>query len=133
MAGAAKALRESVKELQRRARVGTPELGDDVTRRVARSTEGARARGVENSIPNRIKEVKKLEESDSPLDQEIAKYMRNAIAKDAKRMGVELPDYNKGGMPKKKKGYMSGGMANGKKHSYVAGGYVTDMMGKNKK
>jgi hypothetical protein len=32
-----------------------------------------------------------------------------------------------------KKGYMGGGMANGKKHSYVAGGYVTDMMGKKKK
>ena len=133
MAGAAKALRKSVKELQRRARVGTPELGDDVPPPVARSAEGARARGVKKSIPNRIKEVKKLEESGIPLDQEIAKYMRNAIAKDAKRMGVELPDYNKGGMSKKQKSYMGGGMAYGKKHNYVAGGYVTDMMGKKKK
>jgi hypothetical protein len=131
MAGAAKGLRKSVKELQRRARVGTPELGDDVP--PPRSAEGARARGVKKSIPNRIKEVKKLEESGIPLDQEIAKYMRNAIAKDAKRMGVELPDYNKGGMSKKQKSYMGGGMAYGKKHNYVAGGYVTDMMGKKKK
>lgn len=133
MAGGARAARKIVKELDRRARVGTPELGDDVSPAVARSAEGARARGVKKSIPNRIKEVKKLEESDIPLDQEIAKYMRNAIAKDAKRMGVDLPDYNKGGMPKKKKGYMGGGMASGKKHNYVAGGYVTDMMGKKKK
>ena len=40
-------------------------------------------------------------------------------------------EFNKGGVIKK--GYMGGGMANGKKHNYVAGGYVTDMMGKKKK
>jgi len=40
-------------------------------------------------------------------------------------------EFNKGGVIKKS--YMGGGMANGKKHSYVAGGYVTDMMGKKKK
>ena len=43
----------------------------------------------------------------------------------------QLTKRNKGGVIKK--GYMGGGMANGKKHSYVAGGYVTDMMGKKKK
>jgi len=47
--------------------------------------------------------------------------------------GLKESGLAKGGMPKKKKGYMGGGMANGKKHSYVAGGYVTDMMGKKKK
>ena len=133
MAGGARAARKIVKELDRRVRVGTPELGDNVPSRVSRSAEGARARGIKESIPRRIEQVKDLEKSDSPLDREIAKNMRAAIDRDAKRMGVELPDYNKGGMPKKKKGYMGGGMAYGKKHNYVAGGYVTDMMGKKKK
>lgn len=133
MAGAAKTVRRVVKELDRRARVGTPELGDDLPPRVSISAEGARARGITKGIPRRIEEVKDLEKSDSPLDREIAKNMRRAIERDAKRMGVELPDYNKGGTTKKKKSYMGGGMAYGKKHNYVAGGYVTDMMGKKKK
>jgi hypothetical protein len=56
---------------------------------------------------------------------------RNSKDGDLDFLTKQLTKRNKGGVIKK--GYMGGGMANGKKHSYVAGGYVTDMMGKKKK
>ena len=56
---------------------------------------------------------------------------RNSKETDLDVLTKQLTGRNKGGVIKK--GYMGGGMANGKKHSYVAGGYVTDMMGKKKK
>jgi|SRR5210317_503139 len=56
---------------------------------------------------------------------------RNSKEGDLDFLTKQLTKRNKGGMIKK--GYMGGGMAYGKKHNYVAGGYVTDMMGKKKK
>jgi len=56
---------------------------------------------------------------------------RHSNQKDLDALFKKFSGRNKGGVIKKS--YMGGGMANGKKHSYVAGGYVTDMMGKKKK
>jgi hypothetical protein len=130
--------------------------------RVQMSAQGQRTRGVYGGLEGRIKELKKLqakvnEGTATEPEEAAAKAMPNAIKRDMKRFGVTSDDYKspkmatqaekiieafenlkesglaKGGMPKKKKGYMGGGMAQGKKHSYVAGGYVTDMLGKKKK
>ena len=129
---------------------------------VQRGSQGERTRNVFSGLRARIEEAKDLQAkvnagTATPAEKVAAKAMRNAIKDDMKRFGVTSDDamspkmaaqaekiieafqnltesgLAKGGMPKKKKGYMSGGMANGKKHSYVAGGYVTDMMGKKKK
>jgi hypothetical protein len=64
--------------------------------------------------------------SDKDIEKKVEAFERNFIKK-----GKPDVEFNKGGVIKK--GYMGGGMAQGKKHSYVAGGYVTDMLGKKKK
>jgi hypothetical protein len=152
-----------VRAIDRNQRTGAPEFrSGNPPPRVQMSAQGQRTRGVYGGLEGRIKELKKLqakvnEGTATEPEKAAAKAMPNAIKRDMKRFGVTSDDYKspkmatqaekiieafenlkesglaKGGMPKKKKGYMGGGMAQGKKHSYVAGGYVTDMMGKKKK
>jgi len=113
------------------------ERGDDYQGSSARFSQEKRAplsdirRKYDDLTPRaRQAELKKYFEGKDTEFKDVIE-QRNSKETDFDKVVKQLTNRNKGGMIKKS--YMGGGMAYGKKHNYVAGGYVTDMMGKKKK
>lgn len=98
-----------IRALSGGARKGVPELSAGAgpsTRAVYTSMQGARARGVRDGLPARIKEAKKFQKmvaagTASPAEAAAAKSMPLAIKRDIKRFGIskakgKAPDFKSG-------------------------------------